>query len=168
MQRRNLLRLGLASAAVFSLAGWVVFNVQPGWQKGRLSAQARTVFAAVAAGLLDGTLPAEPSARAQAIAGLLERLDGLIQGLPEHAQAELSQLLTLLANSAGRIAVCGLRPDWPQADVPAIQTALQSMRSSRVSLRQQAYHALHDLVGGAYFSDASTWPLMGYPGPLKV
>lgn len=99
---------------------------------------------------------------------LLQRLEGLIQGLPEHAKAELSQLLALLATSAGRIALCGLKPDWPQADVPAIQAALQSMRISRINLRQQAYHALHDLVGGAYFSDASTWPQLGYPGPLKL
>ncbi len=162
------MRLGLASAALFSLAGWVVVNVQPGWHNGRLSSQARTVFSALALGLLDGTLPAESRNRALAMQGLLERLDGLISGLPEHAQAELSQLLTLLSSSAGRIALCGLKPDWPQADVPTLQAALQGMRSSRISLRQQAYHALHDLVGGAYFSDASTWPLMGYPGPPRV
>jgi len=169
MQRRNLLRLGLASAAIFSVVGWAVSHIAPGLHNGRLSSSARAVFSAVGQGLLDGSLPAmaEPL-RESAVAGLLERLDGLIQGLPVHAQAELSQLLTVLASPAGRLALCGLKPDWPQADVAAIQAALQSMRTSRISLRQQAYHALHDLVGGAYFSDASTWALMGYPGPLKV
>ena len=42
------------------------------------------------------------------------------------------------------------------------------MRVSSISLRQQAYQALHDIVGGAYFSDAQTWGLLGYPGPLKI
>jgi hypothetical protein len=37
-----------------------------------------------------------------------------------------------------------------------------------VALRQQTYHALHDLIGVAYFSDASTWPALGYPGPLTI
>lgn len=168
MQRRNLLRLGLASAAVFSLAGWLAVSVEPGWRQGRLSDAARGAFAAFGAALLDGSLPTPAAEREQALAGLLDRLAGLIAGLPEHAQAELSQLLTLLTTSAGRIGLCGVQADWPQAGVPAVQAALQSMRVSRVSLRQQAYHALHDLVGSAYFSAASTWPQLGYPGPVKV
>ena len=49
-----------------------------------------------------------------------------------------------------------------------LQKALQSMRVSTLSLRQQAYHALHDIVGGAYFSDAQTWAQLGYPGPIKI
>jgi hypothetical protein len=168
MQKRTLLRLGLASAAALSLAGWAAFSLEPGVQNGRLGARARDVMAGAARGLLDGCLPADAPAQTLALAGLLERLDGLVQGLPQHAQAELSQLLTLLGTRAGRIALAGLDADWLEADVPALQAALQSMRSSRISLRQQAYHALHDLVGGAYFADASTWPMLGYPGPLKI
>ena len=42
------------------------------------------------------------------------------------------------------------------------------MRLSTISLRQQAYQALHDIVGSAYFSDAGTWSMLGYPGPLKI
>ncbi|MFM9881148.1 MAG: hypothetical protein ACKVOO_12155 [Burkholderiaceae bacterium] len=167
MQRRHVLRLGLASAAAFSLAGWAVLSVQPGWHNGTFSASARAVFLAVSRGMLDGSLPTEDGARQQALQGLLARLEGLVQSLPAHAQDELSQLLALLGTTAGRRALAGLPVDWPVADVASLQAALQSMRSSRISLRQQAYHALHDLVGGAYFSDASTWPQLGYPGPLK-
>jgi hypothetical protein len=42
------------------------------------------------------------------------------------------------------------------------------MRTSSLQLRQQAYQALHDLVGSAYFSDAATWHLLGYPGPMRI
>ena len=42
------------------------------------------------------------------------------------------------------------------------------MRTSRIGLRQQAYHALRDLTNAAYFADPQTWPLMGYPGPRAV
>jgi hypothetical protein len=42
------------------------------------------------------------------------------------------------------------------------------MRLSSVSLRQQAYHALHDIISGAYFAEPTTWKLLGYPGPVAV
>jgi hypothetical protein len=99
---------------------------------------------------------------------MLDRVEVLVAGLPLHAQAELSQLLALLATSGGRRTVAGLSTDWTSAPVAEIQQALQDMRTSTISLRQQAYHALHDIVGGAYFSDAGTWTLLGYPGPLNI
>ena len=42
------------------------------------------------------------------------------------------------------------------------------MRLSSVTLRQQAYHALHDIVNGAYFADPATWTALGYPGPIAI
>jgi hypothetical protein len=30
------------------------------------------------------------------------------------------------------------------------------------------YHALHDLVAGAYYADESTWAYTGYTGPIKL
>ncbi|MBK5204500.1 MAG: hypothetical protein JJD98_03535 [Polaromonas sp.] len=32
---------------------------------------------------------------------------------------------------------------------------------------QQAYAALPDIAASVYFSDAASWALLGYPGPLK-
>ncbi len=168
MQRRTLLRLGAGSALVLLVAGTAVSLLQPGLKDGRLSAAARDVFTAVGRGVLDGSLPTEAGPRQIAVNGLLDRIDALAFGLPAHAQAELSQLLGLLATSAGRRGLAGLAADWPLASVTEVQQALQSMRTSSLSLRQQAYHALHDIVGGAYFSDASTWPQLGYPGPPKI
>jgi hypothetical protein len=49
-----------------------------------------------------------------------------------------------------------------------VQAALQSMRSSTLIVRRQAYSALRDLTHAAYFADRSTWPLMGYPGPRSI
>lgn len=126
------------------------------------------MFAAVGRALLDGSLPADPGAARIALEGMLERVDALTHALPPHAQAELSQLLALLGTTAGRIGMAGLNRDWPDASVDDIQAALQSMRVSTFALRQQAYQALHDIAGAAYFSDASAWTLLGYPGPLKI
>jgi hypothetical protein len=168
MQRRRWLKLGLASAAVLALGGGALSLLEPGLQQARLSPAGRTVFMAVGGAMLDGSLPSDNAGRQAALAGMLERIDVLIAGLPAHAQAELSQLLALLASSPGRRGLAGVADDWRTASLSDIQAGLQSMRTSRVSLRQQAYHALHDITGGAYFSDPSTWAMLGYPGPANL
>lgn len=168
MQRRTLLKLGAASAAVLLVAGGTAALLQPGLAGGSLSASGREVFSAVGRAVLDKTLPAEDGARYIALNGLLGRVDVLVQSLPPHAQAELSQLLALLASAAGRRALAGLGQPWDQASIADIQQSLQDMRLSRLALRQQAYAALHDITAGAYFSDPVSWPLLGYPGPMKI
>jgi hypothetical protein len=168
MQRRTLLKLGAASAAVLLVAGGTAALLQPGLAGGSLSASGREVFSAVGRALLDKTLPADDGARHIALDGLLGRIDVLVQALPPHAQAELSQLLALLASAAGRRTLAGLSQPWDEASIADIQRSLQDMRLSRLALRQQAYAALHDITAGAYFSDPASWPLLGYPGPMKI
>jgi len=168
MQRRTVLKLGGVSAAILVVAGGAVALLQPGLQGGVLSAAGREVFAAVGRAILDKSLPADEGERRLALNALLSRIDTLVQALAPHAQGELSQLLALLASAAGRRSLAGLGPSWPDASVADIQQALQAMRLSTLALRQQAYAALHDITAGAYFSDASSWPLLGYPGPRKI
>ena len=165
MQRRSLLKLGLVSGAVLALAGGAAVLLRPGLEQGRLSASAREVFASLGRAILQGTLPAEPPARAQAVEGMVERVDVLLQNLPPHVQAELSQLLGLLCTAPGRLRLAGLVPAWADASEAQVQAALEGMRQSGLALRQQAYLGLHEIVGGAYFSDESTWASVGYPGP---
>lgn len=168
MQRRTLLRLGLASGTVLALAGGAAAWLQPGLDHGVLSPVGRQVFSAVGNAVLDKTLPVPEGARAVALTGLLNRIDALVRALPPHAQSELSQLLSVLGNSAGRRALAGLSQPWAEAKPAEVQRALQGMRVSSLALRQQAYAALHDITAGAYFSDPSSWSVLGYPGPLEI
>jgi hypothetical protein len=168
MQRRTLLKLGVASTTVLVLAGGAAALIEPGFTGGRLSGSGREVFSAVGRAVLDKSIPADGGARQIALTDLLTRIDTLVTGLPPHAQAELSQLLSLLASAGGRRALAGLSPPWANASVADIQQALQGMRLSSLSLRQQAYGALHDITAGAYFSDETTWSMLGYPGPVKI
>ena len=142
--------------------------IQPGLERGALTAAGRDVFRAVGLGVLDKTLPEQPAAKQAALTRLLGRIDVLISALPSHAQAELSQLLSILATSAGRRALAGLPTPWLEASPVQVQAALQGMRLSGLAVRQQAYAALHDITAGAYFSEASTWPMIGYPGPVAI
>lgn len=168
MRRRGLLALGVVSAAVLAVGGGAIALLQPGLRESRLSAAGREVFSGASRGLLDGSLPPAGPELEAALQSLLERIEGLIAALPPHAQSELSQLLALLSSAGGRRALAGLSEAWSEASVGDVQQALQGMRVSSISLKQQAYQALHDIVGSAYFSEAQTWRLMGYPGPQKI
>ena len=123
--------------------------LQPGLEKGCLSTSGREVFSAVGRAVLDRALPDEEGARQMALNGLLGRIDTLVLGLPTHAQAGLSQLLSLLASAGGQRALAGLSQPWAEASVDQIQKALQGTRLSSLALRQQAYAALHEISAGA-------------------
>ena len=168
MQRRGLLKLGATSAALLAMVGGTAALIQPGLERGTLTAAGREVFRAIGLGVLDKTLPEQLAAKETALTGLLDRIDVLVSALPRHAQAELSQLLSILASGAGRRALAGLVTPWPEASAPEVQAALQGMRLSSLAVRQQAYAALHDIAAGAYFAEPSTWPMLGYPGPLAI
>ena len=168
MRRRSWLKLSLGAAAVLAVGGGAVALIEPAWRDGRLTAAGRRVFMHAGRAFLDGSLPTEDAQRARSLAGFLDRVDALVAALPTHAQRELSQLLSLLATSPGRRVLAGLAPEWNDATVHEIRQALQAMRLSPHALRQQAYQALHDIAGSAYFSDPDTWTVLGYPGPAPV
>lgn len=165
MQRRSLLRLGVGGAAVLALLGGGLALIKPGLRQGRLTVAGRSVFAAVAQAVLDGQLPKDPRARAAALSAQMDRLDDTIAGFPAAMQAEIGDLVTLLATAPGRIALTGLASDWSVASTAEVQAMLQSLRESRLPIRQQTYHALRDLSNGPFFADPSSWPGIGYPGP---
>ena len=168
MQRRTLLKLGATSAALLAAIGGMAALIQPGLERGVLTATGREIFRAISLGVLDKTLPEQHAAKEVALTALLGRIDVLISALPPHAQAELSQLLSIFGTTAGRLALAGLNTPWLNASVADVQAALQDMRLSGLAVRQQAYAALHDITAGAYFAEPGTWGLLGYPGPLVI
>jgi hypothetical protein len=141
---------------------------RPGLIGKRLSPDGAEVFRAVARGVLADVLPKDEAAARAALDAHMSRVDSTLAGFPAPVLDELSLLLSLLAAAPGRLALAGLSTPWPTATVADIQHALQSMRLSRVTVREQAYHALRDLTNAAHFADPSTWPLLGYPGPREV
>ena len=168
MQRRTLLRLGLGGAVVLALAGGGIAWMRPGLVSGRLAPAGREIFRAVARAVLDGSLPRAVAPREAALNALLDRLDTTLAAFPAATQSELSQLLALLAAPPGRLALAGLRPDWPAATAAELQQALNDMNHSGLALRQQAYHALRDLTNAAWFADPQAWGVLGYPGPRQL
>jgi hypothetical protein len=169
VQRRSLLKLGLSGSLALALVGGgAALLYQPAWRKGRLTDSGRSVLGGVARAVLDGSLPADAGPQAIAIVAHLERMDATLQALPASTQRDVSELLALLATAPGRLALAGLSTDWLSASAEQIQGAMQFMRTSRIDLRLQAYHALRDLTHAAYFSSQDTWARLGYPGPMVI
>ena len=113
MQRRTLLRLGVVSASLVTLAGAGLALTRPGLRDGRLTDAGREVFSAVARAVLHGVVP--EAAQTAALQDHLQRVDATIATFPPAMQAELGQLTTLLASPPGRLLLTGLQPDWPDA-----------------------------------------------------
>ena len=168
MQRRTLLKLGVGATVTLAVLGGGAALLRPGLVDGKMTEPAQTLMRAVAEAVLEGSLPADASARATALDAHLERLQGLVLGFPPATRDELSQLLALLTTAPGRLAIGALSQDWPQAGVRSVQAALQAMRTSRLAIRLQVYQALRDLTNAAYYADAGTWTLLGYPGPRAL
>jgi hypothetical protein len=168
MNRRHLLAVGGATAALLAVGGTAVAWWRPARRGAVLQAHARLMLQRIAEAVLDQALPADLAPRAAALQSHLERVERTVTGMPPAMQAEVDQLLTLLLSPPGRHLLLGLSADWPDASAAELQQALQVLRTSRVSLRQQVFHALRDLSNAAYFSEPATWPLLGYPGPRPV
>lgn len=163
MQRRTLLRLGLGAGTALALAGWGAAAWAPGLAPdGGLAPASRLIFARLAPVLLEGNLPPDQPAALRAHLG---RVDAAVRGLPPATRAELSDLLALLALPPGRFGLIGLQTAWEAASPAELGQALQRLRTSSLQLRRQVYLALRELTVAAYFSDASTWGPLGYPGP---
>jgi hypothetical protein len=171
-KRRSFLKIGVIGAAIVGVGGWFAgFMTDRGartllgsarW----LDAQAQTMIARLADAVLDGALPAEPAARATAIAGVVAGADQAITALPPHLQKELGELLAMLGAAPTRALLIGQWTGW--ADITRDETArmLTSLRGSSVTLRRVVYMTLRDLVAGSYYASADTWEQVGYPGPM--
>jgi hypothetical protein len=168
MQRRTLLRVGVAAGLALTAGAGLVALLRPGRVDGRLTAEGRALFAAVARGTLAGLLPSEAAARQQALDAHLQRLEQAIAGMPPAVQAEVDELTTLAASAPGRMALIGLQRPWAEASAAEVEAALQALRHSAVGLRQQVYQALRELTNAAFFADPTSWSAMGYAGQRAI
>ena len=165
MQRRTLLTVGLVAGTLLALVGGTLALMQPARREGKLSDAARVALTAVAKAVIGPLLPQAAEAQAAALQAHVGRVESTIAGLPPSLQAEVDELLTIVASAPGRLALVGLADGWHSASDAQVTAALQGMRESSLALRQQAFHALRDISNGSYFADSSTWRAIGYPGP---
>jgi hypothetical protein len=166
--RRQFLKFGLTGALLLTAAGAARGQRRYVPASGAealavLDADDRIVLAAITPALLAGTGAA--GARLDAIVGSIDRA---VAGLPPYLQAEVKQLLALLASWPGRRWLAGVSGSWGDARRDEVAAFLERWRFSRWRMLQQAYHALHELVFAAWYARPDAWPAIGYPGPPEV
>lgn len=173
LTRRTWLKTGVAGAALLGTAWWLRQPLDR-WGRSAL-AQAAPLDAAMAEVLpallplvLAGALPQEPGARQAALARGLDGVRSAVAALSAPAQREVAELFALLTLAPTRIALAGLRRPWAQASEAELQAFLEGWRHSSIGLLRSAYQALHDLMLGAWYADASQWGAIGYPGPPEI
>jgi hypothetical protein len=165
LSRRSFLKAGLIGTVVLAGAGGLYrYNKKTApAQRYTLDGDARSALAAIAAVVLKDAL-STPQAADMAVT----RVQAAIASLPLKTQSEIQDLFALLAFAPARRFAAGISGGWEHADPADIAPFLQSWRFHRFTLLQNAYHALHDLIFGAWYADESTWAAIGYPGPLKT
>lgn len=167
--RRSFLKIGILGAITLAAGGAIYRGVRGPAPLKRylLDGDARAVLHAVIPSMLGPALPADPAARADAIAAATTRVQGAIAGLPLATQKEVQDLFGLLALAPARRLLAGVSDGWPDATPAQVDAFLQSWRTHRIGMLQTAYLAMHDLILGGWYADPSTWAAIGYPGPIK-
>lgn len=165
--RRTFIVAGVAGAAALGLAAWLKGPHAPatGVPRRALDADGEALFAAVIPVLLAGALPAAPAARDAALAETLAGVDVAVSGLPPAAQAELAQLIALLALPPVRWSFARVTSPWRDASGAQVRAFLDRCRDSSLALPRTAYDALHQLTFAAWYGNARSWPALGYDGP---
>ena len=93
-----------------------------------------------------------------------ERVHQAILGLPLATQKEIQDLFGLLALGPARRFLAGVPDGWASASAEQVGAFLQGWRHHRFATLQVAYHALHDLVLGAWYAD----PRAGRPSAIPA
>lgn len=167
ISRRTFLAAGAMGALALATAGWLKGPHAPasGIARRALDADAEAIFAAIASVMLDGALPAEPEARAEALGETMAAIDTAVQGLPASAQSELAQLLTLLALPPVRVAFARIGASWQRATPADVRAFVDRLRASSWTLPRAAYDALHQIIFAAWYGNPRAWAAIGYGGP---
>ena len=164
MDRRRFILTGIALGTAASLGGGLAIM---GWQHSQVpdSSNRELVLSALLPALLYGALPQDATLAAAELDRTKTAISDFLPFLPLRQQQELNQLFNLLAN---RISQLGLTGYVTALSDLALQQRLQLLnqwRDSYLTLLQQAYHGLRELLYGAYYGQSEHWQALAYSAP---
>lgn len=165
LSRRTFLKAGVVGTLALA-AGGGLYRLAYGPalpHRFALDGEARAAIDAIIPAMLAGALHHDSAE----IAATTARVHQAILGLPLATQKEIQDLFGLLALAPARRFIAGVPDGWASASSEQVGAFLQGWRLHRVAMLQVAYHALHDLVLGAWYADPSSWTAIGYPGPIQ-
>lgn len=169
INRRRFLQVGLGSAVLLGGTVLLTHDRTPASAHHRaLSGPAAVLIRALAPVLLEGTLPREEAARAEAIQEVVDAFDRALAGLSPAVQKELQQLLTLLTFAPTRALVAGVWRNWGNASTEDVKGFLEGWRTSRIDLLRAGYQALKQVMQAGWYGNARSWQAIGYSLPERA
>jgi hypothetical protein len=157
ISRRRFLKTGLVGVVLLNSAGWVYQS----WRDVELEVMRPLILGCIGQAVLESVIePGDTPALQSSVQATL----ATIATLPPYAQQEINQLFRLLSWQPTCWLFTGLR-DWNSATPDQVKKFLQRWRHHDWRLLQSAYHALHDLILGAWYAQPNSWHRIGYPGP---
>ena len=166
IDRRTLLKLGLASSALLAVGG-VGLGMRPtvyvpaNGPLTHLNARQYSVFYAMADAIVSPT-DEMPSIEGLAV---VETIDEMLNELHPEDVAQLLQAVGLLENALTGLLLDGRFHTFTSASRAVRVEILDGWRSSRLSVKQQAYTAMHALCVAAYWGNPAAYLFTGYMGP---
>jgi hypothetical protein len=165
--RRTFLKAGGLAALALAGGGALYRAMHPAApHRFAFDGEARAALHAIAPAILAGALP-QGAGREAALGGAIDGVHAVILGLPPATQKEVQDLFGLLALAPARRLLTKVSGGWEHARIDEVNAFLQDWRFHRLGLLRSAYHALHDLVLGAWYAQPASWSATGYPGPMK-
>jgi len=163
MQRRQFIMLALTAGTALALGVGVspVLTVNPTQQH----QSTELVLDALLPALLFGALPVDATERQAALKRSRQAVMDFMLFLPKRQQNELQQLFVLLETRLTRLALSG---HWLSLNELPVSVRLQLLhlwRDSYLSLLQQAYYGLKELLYGAYYGQPEHWQSLSYQPP---
>lgn len=170
LDRRSFLKLGFTGTALLGAAGLTASLSGCG---GAAKAPAKGYYflqdddVALFAALIP-VVHAGVALTPQATDEALRRIDGAMFWLQPHGQREMRKLLDLLHTPLLRRLTTGVRTPWTQTTPAQIEAFLARWRHSGTALLNAGYAALVKFVSVAWYAQAASQQVTGYPGPLKL
>ena len=163
--RRRFLQVGLAGAAILTLARWIDGPLLAATPSRFLDARGRRTVGALARVVLAGALPADDAAREAAIIETVNAFDRAVGGLAPPVQREIGELFNFLHTAPLRIAVTGLWKPVEECTPEQLRDFLLRWRDSPFDLQRASYRALTQLIQAAWYGNSASWASIGYAGP---
>lgn len=165
-KRRWFLKTALAVTAVVGAVGGGVWW-RRGFDEARLTKDGKSVFRAMARGILGPMLPAGAE-REPILDQYLAALEHLINTLPKAKRDQISLLAGALANAPTRYLAAGRWASWDDASDDEVRAALHRMQDADNMAQNVVYAATRALTCMAFFSIPDQWSRVGYPGPMAI
>jgi hypothetical protein len=163
--RRTFLQVGIAGAAVLTLARWIDGPLMAAVPARFLDARGRRTVGALVPVVLAGALPADEAARQAAVAEIVAAFDRAVTGLAPPVQREIGELFSFLHTAPLRIAVTGLWKPVEECTPEQLRDFLLRWRDSAFDLQRASYRALTQLIQAAWYGNSASWASIGYAGP---